>query len=257
MFKMIKQTGDTQISLDMNLFKYGNTYVIDLGINGEKLEPDQLPRFTFEKYCSEPVNTEDNGETRLWFKSCVNGTRCIIDPTDIATINSVEIYSVIGAEPEVYMDKLEWVKIHNMPFDTSFFKVGHPYLIRRGFYTGEYFIGMLKSMTHSEMKFISFEWDNVEHKYVEKEHIHTGDEYNRHKKKVWYKPILPTDNWKDEPLQMPIVNIRKYIKNKRSTSSQEEIDILDEIDGVIVCEFNSAFGGICNEALMLGDDENN
>ena len=94
LFKMIKQTADTQIFLDMGLFKYGKTYAIELGINGMRPEPDELPRFTFEKYCATPVNTEDNGEMRLWFKSCVSGIRCIIDPTDTATTSSVEIYEV-------------------------------------------------------------------------------------------------------------------------------------------------------------------
>ena len=263
MFKMIKQTADTQIFLDMGLFKYDKTYAIDLGINGgEKLEPDQLPRFTFEKYCSEPVNTEDNGETRLWFKSCVNGTHCIIDPTDSATTSSVEIYEVEDGEnpgcETVYMDKLKWVKIHNMPFDTCFFKVGHPYIIRKEIRDGGYFIGMLKSMTHSEMTFISFEWDDVRHEYVEKEYIHTADAYNRHKKSKWYKPLLPTDHWKDTTMDMlgyPIIAVQKYIKKRLSEVSELQRDMLYEINGVINSEFNAAYGGICGDPLSINEHD--
>jgi hypothetical protein len=54
----------------------------------------------------------------------------------------------------------------------------------------------------------------------------------------------------------PIVAVRKYIKKRRPEVSQLNQDMLDEIDGVIVSEFNAAYGGICDDALSIeGDDE--
>lgn len=261
LFKMIKQTADTQIFLDMGLFKYGKTYAIDLGINGMRPEPDELPRFTFEKYCATPVNTEDNGEMRLWFKSCVSGIRCIIDPTDTATTSSVEIYEVEEAKDPgcetVYMEKLDWVHVRDLPFDTCFFKVGHPYLIRASLRCHEYYVGILASMTPSEMKFIVVEDDPsgeiAPGEYFEKVIVHTADEYAKHKNGVWYKPLLPTDHWRDTPMCHPIVAVRKYIKKRRPKVCQLNQDMLDEIDGVIVSEFNAAYGGICDDALSIED----
>lgn len=259
LFKMIKQTADTQIFLDMGLFKYGKTYAIDLGINGMRPEPDELPHFTFEKYCTTPVNTEDNGEMRLWFKSCVSGIRCIIDPTDTATTSSVEIYEVEEAKDPgcetAYMEKLDWVHIRIIPFDTCFFKVGHPYLIRKSARCCEYYAGILASMSPYEMKFISIDSNESTNlgpgEYVETFDIHTVEDYKCHECGVWYKALLPTDVWSDAPSSHPIVNIRKYIKKRRDEACELEQEILDEIDGVIVSEFNAAFGGLIDDDLYL------
>jgi hypothetical protein len=51
----------------------------------------------------------------------------------------------------------------------------------------------------------------------------------------------------------PIVAVRKYIKKRRPEVSQLNQDMLDEIDGVIVSEFNAAYGGICDDALSIED----
>lgn len=261
LFSMVKQTADTQIFLN-RIFVVGKVYAIDLGISGRNVAEEDLPRFTFEKYCSEPVNTEDEGYERLWFKSCVSGIRCILDPTDIATAMSVDIYSV---EEEykpihtVHMEKIEWVRVCELPFDTSFFKVGHPYLIRKSARCREYYAGILTSMTPHEMKFISVDKDAVREtvpgEYVEKVYIHTAADYKKHKCGVWYKALLPTDVWSDAPSSHPVVNIRKHIKKRRPEVCELKQEMLDEIDGVIVSEFNSAYGGIIDDDLYIDNTE--
>lgn len=257
LFKMVKQTADTQIFIN-RIFVVGQTYAIDLGISGENIAEEDLPRFIFEKYCSEPVNTEDEGYERLWFKSCVSGIRCILDPTDIATAKSVNVYSVEEGHDAchtVYMEKLKWVKVCYMPFDTSFFKVGHPYLIRKSARCCEYYAGILASMSPYEMKFISIDSNESTNlgpgEYVETFDIHTVEDYKCHECGVWYKALLPTDVWSDAPSSHPIVNIRKYIKKRRDEACELEQEILDEIDGVIVSEFNAAFGGLIDDDLYL------
>lgn len=256
LFSMVKQTADTQIFLN-RIFQVGKVYAIDLGISGKNVVEEDLPRFTFEKYCSEPINTEDEGYERLWFKSCVSGIRCIIDPTDIATAKSVDIYSVEEeANGEtIYMEKLVWVKVCELPFDTSFFKVGHPYLIRCCNRCHDYYAAILVSITPSEMKFISVDVaaskELVPGEYVEKVYTHTVEDYKKHKKEVWYKALLPTDVWSDAPNAIPIVSVRKYIKDRRKTASELNREILDEIDGVIVSSFNAAYGGVIDDDLYI------
>lgn len=80
---------------------------------------------------------------------------------------------------------IEWYSIKEMPFDTSFFKVGHAYLVRKN--RGGVLMPMLLSaMDLKTLYFID--------SCGEKEII-TCDRYKTMKKTYWFAALMEGDSW--------------------------------------------------------------
>ena len=83
---------------------------------------------------------------------------------------------------------IEWYSTEEMPFDTSFFKVGHAYMVRKN--KGDILSPMLlHAMDFKTLCFI----DNCGEKV-----IFTCDRYKTMKKSYWFVALMEGDRWTEE-----------------------------------------------------------
>lgn len=85
-------------------------------------------------------------------------------------------------------DPIEWYSIEEMPFDTSFFKVGHAYMVRKN-RGGNLSPMLLHSMDFKTLCFID--------SCGEKEII-PCDRYKTMKKSYWFEALMKDDCWTGE-----------------------------------------------------------
>lgn len=103
-------------------------------------------------------------------------------------------------------EECPWLKIEMIPFDTEFFEVGHPYIIRlsRG-KNAEFRYAILVSMTVEKMVFVYQE----ENKNIDEEdrnqinnlictHEVTAESYEKMKKDYWFQALSQLDRWSDK-----------------------------------------------------------
>ena len=103
-------------------------------------------------------------------------------------------------------EECPWLKIETIPFDTEFFEVGHPYIIRlsRG-KNAEFRYAILVSMTVEKMIFVYQE----ENKNVDEEdrnqinnlictHEVTAESYEKMRKDYWFQALSQSDRWSDK-----------------------------------------------------------
>ena len=83
---------------------------------------------------------------------------------------------------------IEWYSIKEMPFDRSFFKVGHAYLVRKN-RGGNLSPMLLHSMDFKTLCFMD--------SCGEKEII-TCDRYKNMKKSYWFAALMDSDHWTGE-----------------------------------------------------------
>lgn len=103
-------------------------------------------------------------------------------------------------------EECEWLRIEQIPFDTEFFTVGHPYIIRlsRG-KNAEFRYAILVSMTVEKMIFV-YQEDNKNVDEEDRNQINnlictyevTAESYKKMKKDYWFQAISQSDRWSDK-----------------------------------------------------------
>ena len=119
----------------------------------------------------------------------------------------LRLFLRFGNDPTEYTyEEYEWFRILKMPFDTEFFKVGHPYIVRLSRGTnGEFQYAILVSMTAEKMVFVYYK----ENKDVEEEDRNqinnlictyevTAERYKKMKKDYWFQAVSKFDKWGDK-----------------------------------------------------------
>lgn len=173
------------ITINVDEFIVGNNYVI-------------LPNFTkswvdieksmIEKYPICEVKYEGYVGEMLRF---ITPEHIIIniDPTDPVVRNTTRIFE--WCESDTF-DEIEWYNIKTCPFDSSFFKVGHPYRVRMN-RTEEMAYMILIDKRFDRLIFVLGEHGKSTLYEV------TDVKYRNQKKEYWYSAVLCEDTWsKDE-----------------------------------------------------------
>lgn len=135
-----------------------------------------------------------------------------IDMCDIhATRNEIlHLFLRYGNDPTEYTyDEYEWFRGQKVPFDLSFFHIGHPYCIRldgrKRTEPDSYQYAILVDMDVDKLVFIYYK----ENEAVEKEDRNqinniicryevTAERYKRMKKDYWFKSLTPFEKWGEE-----------------------------------------------------------
>lgn len=125
------------------------------------------------------------------------GVKHEIDPVDEHTRDSIRIYRIIGDYMVgAFLEKETWFEIATVPFDRSFFKVGHCYMVKEN--GGENPKPMmLIGMDFEQMHFICvadpdrFKDPGINHIYVK------AERYKKMKKTYWFKALMEGDVWSD------------------------------------------------------------
>jgi hypothetical protein len=123
------------------------------------------------------------------------GIEIRIDPTNKITREFVEIYWKPYHDSD--WEKVEWFKTYEIPYDKSFFKLGHPYMMRVG-RDKEYVPVMLIEMDIEQMHFIRTASPDrpkdpgVKHEYIE------ATKYLKLNKPHWFKALMEGDVWSDD-----------------------------------------------------------
>lgn len=185
--------------------------------------------------------------THLVFVDECNVTH-LIDPTNPITRDKISIFNTSLGE------EVDWYRIYNVPFDTSFFKVGNVYQMRKEG-GGRYYPVMLIGMNLEQLHFIHVAHpENIKDPGINHEYI-TADRYKHMKKDYWFKELFTKAEIIDSVAKpYPLIAVRKYIKEKiNNLPSSDSIDnsavkeVLLEINGLIVSEMNSAYGTTFDE----------
>ena len=121
------------------------------------------------------------------------GVQCTIDPTNESTRENVKIFS--GDKMLDILSREVWFHIKHIPFNRTFFKLGHCYLVKET-KSSEYKPMMLIGMDPDEMHFISvshpdnFKDPGMFHYYVKlKDYVKWKTLYDR------FKALMEGDVW--------------------------------------------------------------
>ena len=148
---------------------------------GEKLHL-YLPRICLGENTVIPVTYQEqltNGV--IYFKTDDVAELSICLDARILNNRAASIYDSDG-------DPIEWCSIEEMPFDTSFFKVGHAYMVRKN-RGGDLSPMLLHAMDFKTLCFID--------SCGEKEII-PCDRYKTMKKPYWFEALMKEDCWTGE-----------------------------------------------------------
>lgn len=112
-----------------------------------------------------------------------------IDPTDPIVRNTTRIFEPCD-ESDTF-DEIEWYNIKTCPFDSSFFKVGHPYHVRMN-RTEEMKYMLLIDKRFDRLIFVLGENGTSTLYDV------TDVKYKNQKKEYWYSAVLREDTWSED-----------------------------------------------------------
>lgn len=146
-------------------------------VKGEKLHL-HLPRLCSEETVIPVIYQEQLSNGAIYFKTDDIALLSICLDARILNNRAVSVCDVDG-------DPIEWYSIEEMPFDTSFFKVGHAYMVRKN-RGGVLSPMLLHSMDFKTLCFID--------SCGEKE-IVTCDRYKTMKKPYWFVALMDGDCW--------------------------------------------------------------
>lgn len=111
-----------------------------------------------------------------------------IDPTDPIVRNTTRIFEWCDSDT---FEEIEWYNIKTCPFDSSFFKVGHPYHVRMN-RTEEMKYMLLIDKRFDRLIFVLGEYGKSTLYEV------TDVKYKNQKKEYWYSAVLREDTWSDK-----------------------------------------------------------
>lgn len=127
----------------------------------------------------------------IYHEQLTNGVICF-KTDDIAELNICLDARILNNRAvsicDTDHDPIDWYWIEEMPFDTSFFKVGHAYMVRKN-RGGDFLPMLLHAMDFRTLRFIDSCGEKV---------IVTCDRYKTMKKSYWFEALMKEDCWTGE-----------------------------------------------------------
>lgn len=131
----------------------------------------------------------------LEFLCVQSGVILNISPRIDSTRKCINIYEILDPDKissgDAAATRVAWFNIISIPFDLSFFMVGHPYIVtrddtRKGAYM------LLKHISYESLEFVYVDDHGEIMPYTV-----TSKRYANMKKSYWFTPIIHDDCWSD------------------------------------------------------------